>query len=411
MTIAAQTSVPVGDMVSRMKQSAVRRKYPCGCNLHIPLRRNWLALVPCLLAIHLTAASPLPRSRPEAQGISSQDILKFVDAAERQIDALHSFMVVRHGHVVAEGWWAPYSAEAPHPVASIAKSFTSTAVGMAVAEGRMLLSDLVLSYFPESAPAEPSANLKAMRIRDLLIMSTGHDTVANIWASTEAWPMVFLAQPVPHKPGTHFLYNPPASYMLSGIVQKVTGMTMLDYLRPRLFEPLGIENPTWKKGPEGFTAGGWGLSLRTEDVAKFGQLYLQKGVWQGRQLIPAAWVEEATSRQAVTDSIPGSNFAYGYGYQFWCYPHGIYCSIGANGQFCVIIPEQDAVLVVTAETKNMGAIMLLLLEHFVPAMRANTLPVNDAAWSQLTLKLSRLALAPKAAAATTSAPAPPDKRP
>lgn len=353
----------------------------------------------CLVAMRLAAAVPLPRSSPEAQGISSADILKFVEAAEKQIHALHSFMVVRHGHVVAEGWWAPHQAESPHEVASLAKSFTSTAVGLAIAEGRMSLSDRVLSYFPESAPVEPSANLKAMRVRDLLTMTAGHETVANIWDSTESWTKIFLAQPVPHVPGTYFLYNPPATYMLSGIVQKVTGLTVLEYLMPRLFEPLDIEQPTWKSGRDGFTAGGWGLNLRTEDVAKFGQLYLQKGMWHGRQLIPAAWVEEATARQVSFGSDPANNWEQGYGYQFWRFRHEIYGGIGARGQFCMVMPEQDAVLAVTAGTDNMQAVLNLLWEHFLPAMKVGSLPADDAAWSQLTCKLKGLSLSPKTDAA------------
>jgi CubicO group peptidase (beta-lactamase class C family) len=351
------------------------------------------------------ATNPLPRSTPEEQGISSTAIRKFVEAAEKQIHALHSFMVVRHGHVVAEGWWAPYKAESPQGVASLGKSFTSTAVGLAIAEGRMSLSDPVLRYFPESAPALPSANLRAMRVRDLLTMCAGHEAGPNVWDSTEPWTKVFLAQPVPHVPGTHFLYNPAATYMLSGIVQKVAGMSVLDYLGPRLFEPLGIEHPTWKTSPEGFTVGGWGLSLRTEDIAKFGQLYLQKGRWHGRQLIPAAWVEEATARQVSFGSDPASDKAQGYGYQFWRFPHGCYGGIGAGGQFCVVMPELDAVLAVTAGTSEMQAVMSLLWEHFVPAMQGGALPADDRAWSQLTGKLQRLSLAPQSGAASPPGPA------
>ena len=187
------------------------------------------------------AVAALPRSSPEAQGISSSAILAFLDEAEHKIDALHSVMIVRHGHLVAEGWWAPYDAKSPHELYSLSKSFTSTAVGLAIAEGKLSLDDPVLKFFPNDAPAAPSSNLKLMRVHDLLRMSTGHQSEPQMPPSVKA----FLASPVPHKPGTHFMYNTPATYMLSAIVQKVTGQTVLDYLRPRLFEPLGIENPTW----------------------------------------------------------------------------------------------------------------------------------------------------------------------
>ena len=244
----------------------------------------------CLAATVAAAentSSALPRSTPEAQGISSAAILGFIQAADRQVKEMNSFMLVRHGHVVAEGWWTPYAAETPHVLYSLSKSFTSTAVGLAVAEGKLSIDDEVLKFFPEDAPAAPTNNLKAMRVRDLLCMSTGHQTEARLAETNEfSWTKTFLAHPVPHKPGGHFLYNTAGTYMQSAILQKVTGLTVLDYLRPRLFEPLGIENPTWGTSPQGISLGGYGLNIRTEDIAKFGQLYLQKGQWHGKQLVP-----------------------------------------------------------------------------------------------------------------------------
>jgi len=224
---------------------------------------------------------PLPRSTPEAQGISSAAILGFVEAAGQHLDALHSFMLLRHGQMVAAGWWSPYGPEHPHELFSLSKSFTSTAVGLAVADGLLSLDDPALSFFPEEAPAEPSAHLKSMRVRDLLAMSTGHqeDTLGRLFDQEDGtWTSTFLRLPVEHKPGTHFVYNTGATYMLSAIVQKATGTTVLDYLGPHLFAPLGIENPTWGTSPQGITLGGWGLKLKTEDIARFGQLYLQKGL-------------------------------------------------------------------------------------------------------------------------------------
>src|SRR5262249_14396544 len=237
-----------------------------------------------LLTATACSQAALPRSGPEAQGIRSSAVLAFVEAADKAVDSLHSFILVRHGHVVAEGWWAPYAAESPHMLFSLSKSFTSTAVGIAAAEGKLSVDDPVLKFFPDEAPMEPSANLKAMRLSDLLRMSTGHQSEPPR-RSTEPWAKTFLAQPVQFKPGTHFLYNTSATYMLSAAVQKATGQTVLDYLKPRLFDPLGIESPTWEKSPQGVSAGGFGLSVRTEDIAKFGQLYLQKGSWEGKQLV------------------------------------------------------------------------------------------------------------------------------
>jgi CubicO group peptidase (beta-lactamase class C family) len=161
----------------------------------------------------------LPRSSSERQGISSADILDFVDTADRQIDTMNSFMFVRHGYVVAEGWWSPYDSTTPHILYSLSKSFTSTAVGLAISEGKMSLDDEVLKYFPEDGPTEPSVNLKAMRVRDLLRMATGNVAEAS-FAGNIPWTRAFLAQPVPFKPGTHFLYNSPGTYMLSAIVRR-----------------------------------------------------------------------------------------------------------------------------------------------------------------------------------------------
>src|SRR6267142_779721 len=332
----------------------------------------------------------LPRSTPERQGISSSDILDFVDTADRQIDTMNSFMLVRHGYVVAEGWWGPYDAATPHILYSLSKSFTSTAVGLAIGEGKMSLDDEVLKFFPENAPAEPSANLKAMRVRDLLRMATGNQTEAPILTQNLPWTKTFLAHPVPFKPGTHFLYNSPATYMLSAIVQKVTGMTVLAYLKPRLFEPLGIDSPTWVADPQGISAGAYGLSLRTEEIARFGQLYLQKGNWKGKQLIPSQWVEEATARQTANGSAPNSDWDQGYGYQFWRSRHNTYRGDGAFGQYCMVIPEFDAVVVITCGVGVMQSVMNLVWNKLLPAMKPSRLPENAVARRKLEAKLAGL---------------------
>jgi CubicO group peptidase (beta-lactamase class C family) len=295
----------------------------------------------------LCFGAELPRGSPEAQGVSSSAVLSFVEAADKNIDSMNSFMLLRHGRVAAEGWWAPYDAEAPHSLYSLSKSFTSTAVGLAVSEGKLSLDDQVRKFFPQDAPAEPSNNLKAMRVSDLLRMSTGQQAESARTAD-QPWTKTFLAQPVPFKPGTHFLYNTSASYMLSAIVQKATGMTVLDYLKPRLFEPLGIDHPTWETSPQGISAGGFGLSIRTEDIARFGQLYLHKGKWQGKQIVPESWVDAATTRQTSNGSNPQSDWDQGYGYQFWRCRNGAYRGDGAFGQYCIVLPEQDAVIAITA---------------------------------------------------------------
>jgi CubicO group peptidase (beta-lactamase class C family) len=361
-----------------------------------------VGLGPACLAADKPAAD-LPRSAPELQGVSSAAVLRFVDEADK-IDHLHSFMLVRHGHVVAEGWWAPYDAKARHELYSLSKSFTSTAVGLAVADGKLSLDDPVLKFFPDDAPAEPSNNLKAMRMRDLLRMATGHQAEPALAASKQPWTKAFLAQPVPHKPGTHFLYNTAATYTLSAIVQKATGQTVRDYLGPRLFEPLGIEDPPWGTSPQGITLGGYGLSVRTEDIARFGQLYLQKGAWHGRQLVPAAWVAEATARQTANGSNPKSDWEQGYGYQFWRCRHGAYRGDGAFGQFCVVMPEQDAVVAITSGVRDMQAVLNLVWDHLLPAVKPDPLPADGEGHKRLQARLASLAMPTPRAAASARIP-------
>ena len=332
-------------------------------------------------------AQSLPRSTPEAQGLPASAILTFVNDAEKKIDSLHSFLIVRHGYVIAEGWWTPYDAKTRHELYSLSKSFTSTAVGLAIAEGKLSIDDPVLKFFPDQAPANPSNNLKQMRVHDLLRMSTGHQVEP---AGTNV--KTFLAAPVPFKPGTHFLYNTAATYVLSAIVQKVTGQTVLDYLKPRLFEPLGIEDPTWGMSSEGISLGGYGLNVRTEDIAKFGQLYLQQGQWSGKKVVPAAWVREATARQTANGSSPQSDWDQGYGYQFWRARHGAYRGDGAFGQYCLVMPEQDTVIAITSGVRDMQAVLNLVWDKLLPAMSAEPLPADEATNQKLQAKLSGLVL-------------------
>lgn len=347
----------------------------------------------CAFSQLAVAQESLPRSTPESQGISSAAILDFIEDADQTVDSIHSFMLLRHGQVVAEAWWTPESAAKPHVLWSLSKSFTSTAVGLVVEEGKLSLDDKVLKFFPEDAPKQPSRKLKAMRIRDLLTMNTGHQDEVN-WRDAEHWVQAFLNHPVPHKPGTHFRYNTPATYMLSAIVQKVTGQSVLDYLTERLFEPLEIEKPVWDESPQGVSIGGYGLYLKTEDIAKFGQLYLQNGKWNGKQLIPQAWVQQATSKQVANGSDPNSDWEQGYGFQFWRCHHGAYRGDGKDGQFCIVLPEQDAVVVMTAKTRNLGHQLALVWKHLLPAFEDDALEENDALQNQVqqqikTLKASR----------------------
>ena len=361
-------------------------------------RTPW-ATAPAFLALWVltsqaTTAAELPRSTPEQQGIASAAVADFVAALDTEIEDVHGLMVLRHGHVVAEGWWAPYRPEFIHSLFSLSKSFASTGIGLAIAEGHLSIHDQVISFFPDATPEEPTWQLEAMRVSDLLSMSTGHigeDLRAFSFDSDSPLPETFLHLPVAHKPGTHFNYNTPASYMLSAIVHELTGENLLDYLRPRLLDPLGIVDATWSTDSQGVAHGGFGLSITTESIARFGQLYLQRGEWEGEQLLPAEWVEQATSRQTSNGSNPENDWDQGYGYQFWRSRHG-YRGDGAGGQFAIVLPEQNAVVATTSGTSQMGDIMSIVWDRLLPAMQDEPLDENPAEAERLREQLSNLSI-------------------
>jgi CubicO group peptidase (beta-lactamase class C family) len=344
----------------------------------------------------------LPRSIPEAEGVSSGDIIRFLEAVENSSHELHSFMFLRHGKVIAEGWWDPYRPDLKHTLYSTSKSFTSTAVGFAVSENLLSVNDRVISFFPEDLQDTISPFLSELTVKDLLMMSAGQDPDPTrlVVSRDSNWVKGFLSTPIVNEPGTKFLYNSLATYMLSAIVQQVTGERIVDYLTPRLFEPLGITGIDWETDSRGINTGGWGLRLKTEDMTKFGQLYLQKGNWNGQQILPEEWVEEATTMkieqapdvsEAIKDS---SDWLQGYCYQFWCCRHQAFRADGAYGQFIIVIPDQDAVVAITAETPDMQGELNLVWEYLLPSMHEGELPANDRNAAALKQRLSLLALSP-----------------
>jgi len=346
------------------------------------------------------ADTSLPRSTPEAEGVSSEELLTFLDSAANGRHEFHSIMILRHGKVIAEGWWNPYSPELRHTLYSVSKSFTSTAVGFAVTEKLLSVDDKVVSFFPDQLPDTVSPFLADMTVKDLLTMTAGQnpDPSNEITSSGSNWVPAFLSLPVVNDPGSKFLYNSMATFMLSAIVQKVTGEKVADYLQPRLFGPLGIEGMDWESGPEGINAGGWGLRVKTEDMAKFGQLYLQKGSWNGREIIPAAWIEEATSSKidqapdATPETRAGNDWVQGYCYQFWRSRNNSYRADGAFGQYIMVIPEKDAVVAITSESPDMQDIMNMVWDRILPAMKEEALPENRSAAEELKTRLASLAL-------------------
>ena len=356
--------------------------------------RTFLMIFWVVLPVLLTAqrSLPFPTNSPEQEGVSSAAILSFIERLEQEVDAVHSFMILRHGKQISKGWWAPYNAETPHVMHSLSKSFTATAIGLAIDEGRLTLDDQVISFFPGEIPPDTSWQLKAMRIRDLITMNTGHQEEPRLWMAQDSWVKTFLHAKVPFKPGTHFLYNSAATYMLSAIVQKVTGEKLVDYLDSRLFIPLGINKPDWDLSPEGINTGGWGLHITTEDIVKLGQLYLQKAMWHGKRILSGGWVDQATSKQTSSGSNPDNDWEQGYGFQFWRCRHNCYRGDGAFGQFCIVIPEHDAVLAITSGVYDMAAVMNTVWETLLPAMQPSPLEVDPEASAALQQKLKDLTL-------------------
>ncbi len=307
----------------------------------------------------------------------------FFDQAKHDSMDIHSVMIVRDGNVIYSRWQSEGVDTVPHVLHSVSKTFTATAVGLAIADGKMSLTDKVIEFFPDKLPAEVSDNLKRMTVRDLLTMSCGHDVEPTGQREEGVdWVQAFLAHPVVHEPGTFYLYNSLGTYMLSAIVQKVTGEKVVDYLTPRLFDPLHIDKPKWEESPQGINTGGWGLYLKTEDLAKMGQLLLQNGEWNGKQIIPAEWVAEMSKKQ-VESINPGtrmeeaeakgmtkenSDWMQGYGYQMWRCRPGCFRADGARGQYIIVVPDKNAVIAITSDVEDLQGELNLVWNHILPAL-------------------------------------------
>jgi len=351
--------------------------------------------------VQVMTPAPLPESSPSRHGVDADSIGAFLDAVE-DIE-LHSLMILRHGHVIASGWWEPYGPDRPHLLYSLSKSFTSTAAGLAVAEGLLDLDAPVLSYFPELDADVTDPRSRAMLVRHIASMSSGHLT--DTWPTADPHRPVrgFLRMPPDRDPGTVFTYNQSCTYTLASIIQRVTGQPLTAYLRPRLFDAIGIGTADWEEFPPGQALGFTGLYATTDAIARLGQLYLRNGQWHGHQVIPPEWVAEATRAHVATRADATPDWRQGYGFQFWMSRHG-YRGDGAYGQFCLVLPEHDAVVAITAGTENMQGILDAVWAHVLPAFRAPDAPSTDGAATgadaALAKRLARLRLRLPAHAAT-----------
>ncbi|HYK66629.1 MAG TPA: serine hydrolase [Streptosporangiaceae bacterium] len=321
---------------------------------------------------HLTMTAQLPRSAPSELNVDAARVAGFLDAVDAAGMDFHSLMILRHGAVVAEGWWAPYRSDDIQLLYSLSKTYLAMAVGIAIGEGRLSAEDLVADLLPGLVPEPLPDHLRQLRVRHLLSMASGHreETLARIVAMGPDPVRNFLALTPEEPPGSVFAYNQGNSLTLSQIITSMTGQRVVDYLRPRLFDPLGIEQAEWLPAPTGIDQGFSGLHVTTESVAKLGQLVLQNGRWGDAEVVPAEFVAECR-RPQVGNSRQQSNpdWRQGYGYQMWMCQHGAQRADGAFGQFAVVLPDADAVIACTAQVIDMQAQLDLIWAHLLPAFR------------------------------------------
>lgn len=341
---------------------------------------------------------PFETATPEAVGVRSEDILSYIDALERSGTEMHGLMIMRHGKLCAQGWWAPFGPNLRHGLQSHTKTYAATAVGIAYTEGLLKLDERIIDIFPEDAPTNPSDNLKLLTVRDVLCMGCGMDTMPK---PSKDWIRQFLHTPVVHKPGTTYMYNSTGSTLLGAIVRKKTGLGLHDYLTPRLFNKIGIdpENLRWMCMPDGMEVGGGGLFATTEDNFRLMKLYADGGVWEGERILAEDYVKLAVSNQNDSASEikvnphATDNFL-GYGFQIWmCQPKGAYRADGAMGQFTIVLPEQDMIIGITetASSAHWAQTTLDITWDFVAKVTSqDTLPEKPEAQDALKRKLNRL---------------------
>ena len=343
---------------------------------------------------------------PESQGVPSEAILKFIDGCEKTFDAgdlgaMHGFVIVRHGKVIAEGSWKPFDTlNETHMLYSHSKSFTSSAIGLLADRGKIDLDERIVDIFSNEVPAKVSENLAQLRVRDLLTMNVGKKD--HLLRDGGDWVKEFLSKDFFRKPGTGFKYDSDATYMLAAIVEKKSGMKMMDYLQKNMFDQIGITKAWTTCSPQGIPCGGWGMNMTTRELARFGQLYLNRGDWDGKRVLSSDWVSLATTRQTwsgwqnvgVKALGEGTDWEQGYGFQFWRCRHGAYRADGAGGQYTVVIPEKDMVVSAHAGLGDFPKELDLIWDNLLPVLKDAPLAENPSAQKKLADRLAKLAIKP-----------------
>ena len=305
------------------------------------------------------------RVSPESVGISSRHIEELISRLECGHTEMHGIMIMRYGKVCTEGWWNPYSPGLRHGLQSLTKTYAATAVGIACTEGLLSLDTKIIDIFTEEAPNETEGNLDNLKVRDVLCMGCGMEEMPK---ATKNWIRDFLNIPVKHTPGTTFMYNSMGSSLLGAIVRELTGLGLQDYLKPRLFDKIGIDgdNLRWFYLPDGMEVGGGGLFATTEDNLRLMKLYMDGGVWEGERILSEDYVKKAISFQnaSATEALvnpPATDNFLGYGFQIWmCKPEGVYRADGAMGQFAICCPRQDMIIAVNETAFGAEGIQMTL---------------------------------------------------
>ena len=300
---------------------------------------------------------------PESQGVPSRAVLDFLEDLNDRGLEMHAFSILRHGKCIAQGSWYPYRTDMEHNVFSFSKSLTSMAMGFLWQEGKLSLSEKLTDIFADCMPETISENLAAATVRDLLIMGCGHETEPFVdnFTPDNTWLKQFFAHPFEHAPGTAYQYNTAGTNVLCALLFRKTGESLTGYLRPRLFDPLGIGAVSCAAIADGTQFGGAGFRLTLEDMKRFGQFFLEKGRWEGKQLLSQEWFDQACTKQIETagraqPDHPDWNA--GYGFQFWmCDEPGSFRADGAFGQFAVVLPQKDAVILTQSSTEQTFSLM------------------------------------------------------